>query len=83
MYSPPLTVQPIVADLACPDGGAWLLAADGSVYAFGGAPYHGGANGQGYFAGRKAARLELPIKGTDPADSTYVIIATSGERYGF
>ncbi len=82
MYSPPLTLQPVVADLACPTGGAWLLAADGSVYAFGGAPYKGGANGQSYFTNRHPARLELP-DGNAAAGSTYTIVATSGERYTY
>lgn len=75
MYDPALALEPIVADLACPTGGAWLLAASGAVYAFGGAPYLGAANGKDYFAGRKAARLNL-------VDGQYQIVATSGETYG-
>jgi hypothetical protein len=67
-----------VFDMACPTGGAWLLAASGAVYAVGGAPYGGGVNGQPYFAGRVADHLELPKPGEQ---GPYVIVATSGERY--
>jgi GH25 family lysozyme M1 (1,4-beta-N-acetylmuramidase) len=75
MYDPPLTLEPIVADLKAPVG-AWLLAKSGAIYAFGGAPFKGAANGQDYFTGRQAARLEANGDG-------YTIIATSGERYDF
>lgn len=74
-YDPPVKVEPIVDDMACPTGGAWTLAESGAVNAWAGAPYLGGANGKPYFAGRKAARLEL-------ADGKYRIVASSGERYG-
>ena len=43
MYSPPLQ---IAASLACPTGGLWQVAPDGAVYAWAGAPFLGGANGQ-------------------------------------
>lgn len=75
MYEPPLVLEPIVADLLCPTGGAWLLAASGAVYAFAGAPFLGAPNGKDYFAGRKAARLKL-------VDNKYQVIAESGEAYG-
>lgn len=80
MFNPPLALRPIVAELACPTGGAWLLGDDGSVYAFGGAPYNGGCNGKPYFVGRKPARL-VAATSADGAPG-YVVIATSGERYG-
>lgn len=79
MYDPALALEPIVADLACPTGGVWLLARSGAVYAFGGAPYQGAANGKAYFAGRVAARLELVL---DDGVPKYRIVATSGETYG-
>lgn len=66
----------VVADLAAPGGGFWILQQDGSIFTFGAAQYHGGANGQDYFAGRKAARLE-------PHGAGYDIISTSGERYQY
>lgn len=72
MFDPALQ---IVAYLDSPAGGSWLLAKDGAIYAIGGAPYQGGANGKDYFAGRTAARLEL-------VGDKYQIIATSGEKYG-
>jgi hypothetical protein len=81
MYQPALVLEPVVADLACPTGGAWCLSQSGAVYAWGGAPNKGGANGRPYFAGRTPARLELPH--ADQPDKTYVIVATSGERYAF
>lgn len=73
MFSPPLQ---IVAALDAPTGGTWMLGKDGAVYAFGGAQYHGGANGKDYFAGRTAAKLIHA-----PGDR-YSIVATSGEAYG-
>jgi len=78
MYNPALHLEPIVADCARPRGGAWLVAADGSVYGFGGAPYRGGANGKPFFVGRAAARIEA-----GPKEDGYTIIDTAGERYSF
>lgn len=75
MYVPALTLEPIVADLACPTGGAWLLAASGAVYAMGTAPYLGAPNGKDYFIGRKAAQLRL-------VDGKYAVITESNEVYG-
>lgn len=83
MFNPALILRPIVAELNCPTGGAWLLGDDGSVYAFGGAPYLGGANGQGYFFNRKPATLELPNAAEAAAGKRYTIVATSGERYSY
>lgn len=76
MYDPPLDLINIVASLRSPDGGVWLLAQDGAIYAFGGAPYKGAANGQSYWGSRKAARLEANGGG-------YTIVATTGERYNY
>lgn len=75
MYSPPLVLEPIVADLLCPTGGVWLLAASGAVYAFGGAPFLGAPIGKPYFIGRRAAQLKL-------VDSKYQVIAEDGAFYG-
>lgn len=83
MYDPAIVIEPIVADLGCPTGGAWNLASSGAVYAWGGAPYHGGANGKAYFNGRKAARVELPNAQEVSAGKVYTIVATSGERYSY
>ncbi len=78
MYDPPHVLEPIVADLRAPQGGVWLLSGSGAVYAYGGAPFHGGANAKPYFANRTAARLE-PRQDANG----YVIVATSGERYSY
>jgi hypothetical protein len=83
MFNPALVLRPIVAELNCPTGGAWLLGDDGSIYAFGGAPYLGGANGQGYFFNRKPATLELPNAAEAAAGKHYTIVATSSERYSY
>lgn len=80
MFTPAVAMEPIVAELACPTGGVWLLAGSGAVYAWGGAPYRGGAHGQSYFKGKKAARLELV---TDNPDYMYRIISTDGGKYGY
>lgn len=74
MYDPPLSV---CATLKAPNGGIWGLAPDGAIYGFEGAPYYGGANGQAYFVGRRAAQLEAHPSGG------YTIVATSGERYNY
>lgn len=75
MFDPALDLEPIVADLACPTGGVWLLAASGAIYTFGGAPYLGGPNGKPYWGTRTAARLVL-------VDGKYRVVATTGETYG-
>lgn len=73
MFSPPLMV---VAYLDAPGGGSWVLGQDGAVFAVGGAQYHGGANGQPYFQGRKAAQIEALGNG-------YVVIDETGSRYEY
>lgn len=72
-FDPPLAR--FVAWLNCPAGGGWGLSADGAIYALGGAPYLGAANGKDYFVGRSAARLE-------PHGDGYRVISSSGESYG-
>jgi hypothetical protein len=39
---PKAVLMPMV--VMCPKGGYWICHADGAVFAYGGAPYHGGAN---------------------------------------
>lgn len=78
-FNPPVTLR-IVADLRAPEGGIWILQEDGAIFTFGAAEFHGGANGKDYFAGRKAAQLEAAT--LPDGKNGYVIIASSGERYG-
>jgi GH25 family lysozyme M1 (1,4-beta-N-acetylmuramidase) len=76
-YNPPIVVEPVVDDLACPTGGAWTLAASGAVNAWGGAPYIDAPNRHPeYWGSRKAARLEACGNG-------YTVVAASGERYEY
>lgn len=75
MFDPPL--PGFIAWLNAPAGGGWGMAADGAIYALGGAPYYGGPNGQPYFVGRTANRLVART------DGGYDIFATSGERYQY
>ncbi len=77
VFNPALVLQPVVSSAKDPvGGGSWLLGRDGSVYAFDGARFLGGCNGKPYFVGRTAAFFELT------PDNRYIIVATSGERYG-
>lgn len=76
MFQPPHVLQPIVDDCLAPEGGVLLLGQDGSLYNYGGAPVVLGANGQPWFVGRKAARLDY-VGGPHP----WRITATSGETY--
>lgn len=83
MFDPPVALEPVVDSLACPTGGAWLLAASGAVYAFAGAPYRGGMTEvhlRHHFVGRTAARLRGAAH--PKGGPGYVIVAGSGEEYG-
>jgi hypothetical protein len=75
----PWTLQPIVSWESAPEGGMILLGRDGSVYAFG-ATWFPGANGQPWFAGRTAARIDY-IGTSSTAPRRWQITATSGETY--
>jgi hypothetical protein len=84
VYNPPIVMQPWVSSLDWPGGGVIGLAADGSVYAFGGAPFLGSAAGQAYFKGRKAAQIVYRATGVKPGRTNgYVIIDTANERYNY
>lgn len=80
LYEPPLTLERVRYALESPDGGTWVLTEDGAVYGLAGARYYGGANGKPYFEGRRAFRLEYATD--DRGRHRYVIVASSGERYG-
>lgn len=77
----PVALLPFVSDCACPTGGAWVLAVDGSVYAFGGAPYLGSPaedkHGENWKAGhRQPAHIEARRNG-------YTITDTQGEKFSY
>lgn len=79
MHDPAIPLRPYVADCAWLGGGALVLADDGSVYAFGGAPYAGDPSGEPYWVGRRPALIEVSkVPGKD-----YDVVATSGERYSY
>lgn len=62
------------------------LTTTGAVYNVGVTPPYPppvGANGQPWFAGRTAARLDWPTGPEAAAGKVFAIIATSGERYAF
>jgi hypothetical protein len=69
--------EPIVGMAAHPDGdGYWLVGADGGVFAFGSASYHGGAN---------TLDLAAPIRGvTATSDGAgYWLVAADGGVFAF
>lgn len=87
VYNPPLQIR---SYLARPAGGSWGLMPDGGIAGMG-APYRGGVNGKPYFASMTADHLEFPTNGQELADAAvkgwgpqdcYVIVSTSGQRYG-
>lgn len=80
-YVPALALPPIIASCPDPHGGAWLLAASGALYAFGGARGVRGANGESWFAGRKAARLVAPSSAESANGKLVTIIDSTGHRY--
>lgn len=84
MHDPAWMFEPIVADRPCPTGGAWLLGVSGAIYAVGGAPYHGGANGKPYFANRTAADFAELTPAETAAGKSYVILSRqAGGRYAY
>lgn len=73
---------PFISAAFTPTGkGMWGLTEHGQIYTFGDAKFFGGVETLGqHFVGRTPARVEAAGTGSEYA---YVIIATSGERYGF
>lgn len=82
-FNPPLKLEPIVAQTKAPGGGVWAMAANGSMYALGGADFIGGLNGNKDFRGRRVARIRRTTA-AERRRSGYkaIVTATSGEHYG-
>jgi N-acetylmuramoyl-L-alanine amidase len=80
-FNPPVVVDPVVADLGHPGGGAWTLGESGAIDAWGGAPGVRGVNGEAFFVGRKPARLEYPNETEADAGKILVVVDTQNERY--
>ena len=78
MYDPPIVMQPVVADAGVPGTGyRYLLAADGGVFSFGGAPFHGSpVSDPRVPAGVKWAQIEADMAG-------YTCITTTNLRFGY
>jgi hypothetical protein len=67
--------RPIVGLVPTPDNeGYWLIAADGGVFSFGDARFHGSMGG---------AQLNRPIIGMVPYGSAYLMIASDGGVFNF
>lgn len=82
-HQPPYVFEPVVADCGWPGGGALMVAADGSVYAVGGAPFYGGPNenqdGENWKGGnREAASIVADLDGKG-----YTVTDTAGEEYTY
>lgn len=81
MFDPLHVLEPIADAKAAPEGGVLLLAGSGAIYAYGGAVHPGGCNGQPWFAGRKAARLDYVGPADGKGRGRWQVTATSGETY--
>jgi hypothetical protein len=73
---PPSDMRQYVAVIACPTGGYWQVDSTGEVFSFGGAGYHGGANGQ---------HLNAPIVGGSaaPDGNGYYLQGADGGLFAF
>ena len=87
MIDPPLNVEMVaVRKDKYTDNGVYVLGKDGAVFAFEGAVFYLGVNGQDFFRGREAAQLLWPEEANALGGKwdtyKYVIQATTGEMYG-
>lgn len=73
---PPVPAKPAtVAIIDCPSGGYWIVAADGGVFAYGGAPFKGSLGG---------LTLSAPIVDAAACGSTgYYLVGADGAVYAF
>jgi hypothetical protein len=63
-----------VAIEACSTGGYWIAAADGGVFAYGGAPFHGSLGGK---------TLSAPIVDIAASGAGYYLVGADGAVYAF
>jgi hypothetical protein len=88
MIDPPLNVEMVaVRKDRYTDNGVYVLGKDGAIFAFEGAVYYMGVNGQDFFRDREAAQLLFPDEakaqtGKDFSNYKYIVQATTGELYG-
>lgn len=68
--------MPIMGMAVRPNGGYWLVAADGGVFSFGGAPFYGSMGGQS---------LNAPMVGiqSTPDGGGYYLVAADGGVFTF
>jgi hypothetical protein len=78
------TITATIADaLDAPGGGAWVLATDGGVFAFHGAPFHGSYPGLPPSARQGGTRTFVKIDRRDDGKPGYMLIATDTATYRF
>jgi hypothetical protein len=72
--TPGATMHKFVAIVDAPGAGYWVVADDGAVYSFGGANFHGGANGK---------PLAAPITGACASGDGYFLLGGDGGVFAF
>jgi hypothetical protein len=89
VIDPPLNIEIVDARRDIYTDGFYLLGQDGAIFAFGGAVYYKGVNGQDFFRNSTAARLLFPDEANalSPAPAgwknyKYVVQSTEGALYG-
>lgn len=73
------STAPTVALAASPTGGYWEVGSDGSVFAFGGAPYLGGANTDA----RSGVGTNIVAIAATPGGGGYWLVADNGSVFAF
>jgi hypothetical protein len=73
----------IVDGLDAPGGGAWVLATDGGVFAFHGAPFHGSYPALPPQARQGGPRTFVKIDRRDDGQPGYMLVATDAATYRF
>lgn len=73
--------SPIAASVADPSGGYWQVTKAGNIYAFGGAPFYGGAGGDPATNFASGGRIASAI--SPRPNGGYTITDTKGETYNY